>query len=184
MSRAYKLMVALTFLFTVVLLSGCYTIVGHPSAVEEGIVDAETEEIVEDRVYEYYGPEYGRTYPYYSDYYGLWYPNSYYYWNGPRWYYDHYPTRRYYDYDGRYVPEKKPEIRRRGATDTWRSLRSGDRSKTVPEQDREREQTNREIRNRRRTENIPRKAPTQRRDTTSQRRSRRRDDQDEKEKKN
>ena len=181
MARAYKLVVALVFLFTVILVSGCYTIVGHPSVVEEGIVDAETEEIVEDRVYEYYGPEYGRTYPYYLDYYDLWYPRSYYYWNGPRWYYNDYPTRYYYDYDGHYVPEKKPETKRRGATDTWRSLRSRDRSETAPEQDRETDQPRREIRSRRRTENRSQRAPTQRRDTTTQRRSTKRKAPDEEE---
>ena len=185
MARAYKLIVALVFLFTVVLVSGCYTMVGRPSVVDGTVVGAETEEIVEDRVYEYYGSEYGRTYPYYQDYYGLWYPQSYYYWNGPRWYYDRYPTRYYYDhdydYDGQYVPEKKPETRRRGATDTWRSLRSRERSETAPEQDREREQPNREIRNRWRTEDRPRRAPTQRKSTTTQRSSTKRKSKDEEE---
>ena len=154
--------------------------VGRPSVVDGSVVDAETEEIVEDRVYEYYGSEYDRNYPYYSDYYDRWYPSSYYYWNSPRWYYyDHYPSRYYYDYDDHYVPEKKPETRRRGATDTWRSLRSRERSGTAPEQDREREQPNREIRNRRRTEDRPRRAPTQRRSTTTQRSSTKRKVQDE-----
>lgn len=181
MPRICRFAVILALLTIAALASGCYTIIGHPSPAEEGVVE---EEIVEDQVY--YEAEYGRPYPYYLDYYDLWYPRSHYYWSRPWWYYDDYPVRYYdydYDYDDHYVPEKKPETRRRGATDFWRSLRSGSGDEAGPERDRETDQSNREVLNRRRSENELRRAPVQRRRTTTEKRSTKRKSQDEEEKK-
>jgi len=136
MPKIYRLIAMFALLVMVALISGCYTVVGTPpmeqehisdSELEEGAIE-EDEEVIERRVYTYYGDYHGRPYPYYWSYYDLyyspWYNYSYRdYWYSPwnRYYGDRY----YRDYDYKYIPQKKSETERRGA--------SGPRRAPVPQ---------------------------------------------------
>jgi len=111
------LIAVLVILIISVLISGCYTIVGYPPEAEEGVIE---EDIVQGRTYRHYGYYYDYPYYYWDDF-DLYYPyrwDPYYYdyWYGPWWYDDYY----HWDYDY-YVPEKKPETRKREASDLHRS---------------------------------------------------------------
>lgn len=187
MLRIYRLTAILAFLFMAVLVSGCYTVVGYPSPVEEGIAEEET---AEERTYEYYESEYGRPYPYYDSYYGLgsyyglWYPSSYYYRGRPWWNYGYYYPRYYYDdyyYRGYYAPEKRPDTKRRGASELRRAPRPQDRIGPRLERDEESRQSERRTPGRRKVEGSTRRAPEKRRDTSSEKKrsSRRKVDDEE-----
>ncbi|MFC1712323.1 hypothetical protein ACFL6S_01575 [Candidatus Poribacteria bacterium] len=179
MLRIYKLMAILTLLLMAVLISGCYTVVGHPSPVEEGIAKEGTTEGQPRR--HYFESEYEYDYPYYGGYYGLdpyygsWYPGSYYYggyYGGySRWYngYSYYP-RYYYDDDHYYIPENRPETRRRGASELRRSPGPEDRREIEMERKEEDKQPERRIPERRGVEKRTQKAPERRRDTSSEKR--------------
>ncbi len=96
-------------------ISGCYTIIGYP---EESIV---AEELPETGAYGYYDEYYyDLPYRYWYDY-DLWYyrhPYYYYgYWYSPWWYDDYY----WRDYYYTPTPEKKPDIRKRDASEPRRS---------------------------------------------------------------
>lgn len=193
MLRIYRLTVISAFVLIIVaFIPGCYTIVGYPPPVEESIVDLGSpsarnleEEAARGHVYRDYEYYYDRPYSYYRDYYDPYYSFSYpyhqYYWDSPWWYYDDYY---HWDYDDYYVPEKKPEIRKRGAS----GLRPvpgperGSRSRLELEEDEEKKQPVREIRNRQRTKNrTQRSVERKHRDDTSssKKRSAERESQDE-----
>lgn len=112
MPKVYKLILMLALLIVVALTSGCYTMVGYPLGVEEGIIEEGT---TQGRIYRDYDYYYDRPYSYYGNYYdpyyGLYSPYSS-YWNYSGRYYD---DRYYWDYDDHYVPQKKPETKHRGA---------------------------------------------------------------------
>jgi hypothetical protein len=133
-------------IFVSIVLSGCYTIVGYTPEVERGAVEVEPDE---GQVYRYRG--YYDTYPYsyywdyYDPYYNYWYPRSYYWDYYPRRYYDDYY---YWDYGGRYVPEKRPETRRRGV-EPQRSPRPERRGESSLKED-EDTKSSREVRDTRR----------------------------------
>ena len=165
MPRTCRLIAMLAFLLTVVLLSGCYTMLGSPSVVDQGIT---REEIIQDQDYEYHGLEYGYPGSYYQSYYDFWYPGSYYYWNSPRRYYNDYPGRRY---DDGVVPARRPENRRRGSSDPQRYRRSGHRGEANPEQDEDQRQSERESTRKQRTESRSRKPSAERRDTGTEKSS-------------
>ena len=175
MIRLYRLIAISALLLMAVLISGCYTVIGHPSPVEEGIVEKET---AEEQIYRYDESEYERPYPYYDSYYGLdsyygfWYPGSYYYWDRPWRNYGYYSPRYYYDdhYYDYYAPEKRPETRRRGPSELRRTPRAEDRREIELERDEEEEQSERRVPERRRVEKRTQKSPEQRRDTTPEKR--------------
>jgi hypothetical protein len=141
-------MVISALIFASIVLSGCYTLVGYTPEVERGAVEVEPDE---GQVYRYRG--YYDTYPYsyywnyYDPYYNYWYPRSYYWDYYPRRYYDDYY---YWDYGGRYVPEKRPETRRRGV-EPQRSPRSEQRGESSLKEDEDRE-SGREVRDTRRSD--------------------------------
>jgi len=173
--RTYKLIAILALLIMVVLVSGCYTVVGHPELVEEGVIK---EDLSEERSPGYYESPYGRPYLYYDSYYGLdsyygsWYPGSRYYGG---YYNDYYYSRDYYGSYGRYygdyylAPEKRPETRRRGASELRRPPRTEDRFGPRLEMDNEDEQSEKRVPNRRRVEKRTQKSSGQRKEAPSQR---------------
>ncbi len=180
MLRIYKPIAILTLLLMAVLISGCYTVVGHPSPVEEGIAKEGTAGGQPRR--HYFESEYEYDYPYYGGYYGLdpyygsWYPGSSYYggyYGGySRWYndYNYYP-RYYYDNDDHYyIPENRPETRRRGASELRRTPRTEDRREIEMERKEEDKQPERRIPERRGVGKRTQKAPERRRDTSSEKR--------------
>jgi len=130
--KIYRLIAMLVLLIMAALISGCYTIVGTPPMEQEllsgdEVDEDEDEEVVIERNI-YYGDYHGRPYPYYWSYYDLyhspWYNYSYRdYWYSP---WNRYYGGRYYrDYDYKYIPQKKSETERRGA--------SGPRRASVPQ---------------------------------------------------
>lgn len=179
MNKIYRLAVILAFLIVAIFMSGCYTIVGHPGAIEEGII---SEEVVEHKLY--YESQYDRPQPYYwgvyapDPYYSYWYPNSYYYWNSPqRYYYNNSP----WYYDALSVPEKKPEVKKRGATELWRSLRYDDQIKSNMKRYEEEDQPLRQLPRRQKSEAKVQRTPVRRRDSSSssKKRAPKRKDQEE-----
>ncbi len=147
MSKVNRLLMAIPVLiFTILLLQGCYTIVGYPPEVERGAVEVEPDE---GQVYRYRGyydtySPYSHYWDYYDPYYNYWYPGYYYRDYYPWRYYDNYY---YWDYGGRYVPEKRPETRRRGV-EPQRSPRPEQKESRLKED--EDEKSSREVRDTRR----------------------------------
>jgi hypothetical protein len=139
--RIQRFIAMLVFLIIAVLTSGCYTIVGYPPEVEKGIIEEDAAPGQVYREYEYY---YDRPYPYYwgyNSYYDVWYP-YYHYRDYPWW----------WDYNDQYVPEKKPETKRRGSSELQRAPQPERKRDRRLEEDEEIEQSSREIRSERGTE--------------------------------
>ena len=107
-----------------VMLSGCYTLVGYMPNAEEVSPKRDT-----SRDYDYYDNPY--DWDYWDDYgaYYLydWSPSN--YWYNPWWYDDGY----YMNDDSYYVPNKKPENKKRDASEFRRSPQS-DKEKSTDEQ--------------------------------------------------
>jgi hypothetical protein len=177
-SKSNRLLIVVPVLiFASIVLSGCYTLVGYPPEVERGAVEVEPDE---GQVYRYRGyydtySPYSYYWDYYDPYYDYWYPGYY--------YRDYYPWRYYgnyyyWDYGGRYVPEKRPEARRRGV-EPQRSPRPERRGESSLEED-EAEKSNREVRDTRR-DNTQRSVRQKSRDSSSDssRRAPRRTSEDE-----
>ena len=156
MPGIHRMMAILSLLIVVAFASGCYTIVGYAPEAEKAIVEEEAagSQIYRDYDYLYYNRPYSYYQDYYDPYYGLWYPHSYYdYWYRPWWrYYDDYYYR---DYDEYYVPQNKPETKRRGALERSRSYRPESKRESMVEEDEEKSPLNREVRDKRRVEDKP-----------------------------
>ena len=132
----------------------------------------------------YYGHYYERPGLYYYDpLYSFWYPRSYYsYWDYPRRYYDdYYYYRDYgYDYGYGYVPQRKPEVKRRDASGISRAPRPERKRGSVMMEDEEKDRSNREIQSRSGTMDKSRRPAGRRSPATGPRkRSVRREPQDE-----
>lgn len=118
MLKLHRLIFILALFLIPLFLSSCYTIIGYPPNVEDATVKKDTEHKGIYREYYYYDSPYFwgglDDYSYYL-YHG--YPSYYndYYWNRPWWLYND----GYYwdDNNNYYAPEKKPEIRKRDATE-------------------------------------------------------------------
>jgi hypothetical protein len=189
MPRIREFIVILILLGVVVFTSGCYTIVGYPQAVEEGIAEQiAEEEPASELIYRHYGSyrPYSYYWNYYDSYYGLLSPRSYYgyyddYWYYPRRYYNDYYY--YWDYDGPYAPQKKPETRNRGASGLRRYSRSEVNRGARIEEGEEQRQSNREIQSSPRADNAIQRSARKSRSsaTSSKKRSVKRENQDEEE---
>ena len=186
MPKIQEFIVMLTLLGVAMLMSGCYTIVGYPQAMEEGIAESVIEEeLVGERIYGHYGSyrPYSCYRDYYDPYYGLLSPRSYYgyyddYWYYPRRYYGDY----YYQYnDNYYAPQRKPETKSR--TSVRRNSRP-ESNKKLTEWGEEKEQSNREIRSRSKADNTVQRSVRKSRSSAanSKKRSVKRENQDEEEK--
>jgi hypothetical protein len=169
----------LTLLVIVAFVSGCYTIVGYPPEMEGSIAEGEP---AESRYYDYYDYYNDSPYSYYRDYsypyyYGFWSP---YYRDYSWWYYDDYYYR-YRDYDHRYVPEEKPEIRRRGTTEPKRFTSPERKRGSTLKEDKEESRKGRELPDQKVKSDVQRSVERKQRDSTSSsgRRSTRRSTRDE-----
>ena len=181
MIKIFRIMEISTLLLMVLLVSGCYTIIGHPSPAEEGMVEGKTEK---EQIYRYYGDEYKDLSPYYGSYhdlepyYGFWYPGSYYYggyYGGyysrySRWYDDYYSyPRYYYDRDYYYHPEGRPAAKKRGSGETIERVprtenKPGPRIENLEESSRSEKRAS----SRQKTEREIQRTPKKRRDTSSE----------------
>ena len=150
MPRIHMLLAMSALLAVSALTSGCYTLVGYPPG--ESLVE---EESGTSRAYRDYEYRYDYTYPdyygyNYDPYYSLWHPYYDYYRYSPYYdYYRYYPGR-YYD-DDYYVPEKKPETRRRGTREFRSTVRPERKSEGRPRADDEDKQPSRETLGRQRS---------------------------------
>ena len=123
MFRHIRLIIVFIILFlAVLLLSGCYTLIGYPPDAQESMGKNHSEKAYRD--YEYYENPYlgyGEYYPY--DFYPYYY-DSYSYWYRP-WLYD---GGYYWDGDYQYyAPEKKPEVKKRSVIESPRTDNSVNR---------------------------------------------------------
>jgi hypothetical protein len=123
--NARLILIIILLFIGIFFLSGCYTIVGYPADVREGITEKHDGESYKYD-YEYYESPYYLDYGYYYLPYPYYY-DRYSYWYRP-WYYDG----GYYwddDYHYNYTPEKKPEIRKRSVMESPRTDNSVNRQK-------------------------------------------------------
>ena len=192
MIRIYRTIGIATLLLIALLVSGCYTVLEHPSPAEEGMIENKTEK---GPIYRSYEDEDDYSYPYYEDsyyldpYYGFWYPGSYYYggyYGGySRWYGDYYYYPRYYynDRDYNYLPGTRPEVRKRGSSETIQRVpknenKPGSRIENLEEDKESEKRTS----SRREVERRTQSAPEKHRDTSSEiKRSSKSKDKDEEE---
>jgi hypothetical protein len=166
----------IALLIMALFLSGCYTIVGYP---EEGMVAEERSDTRYYRYDDYDGGYSSYYYDYYDPYYNLWYPYSpysYYYWyRHPWWYYDDYYY--YNDYDDKYIPERKPDAKRRGSSDVRRAPRREGRGDILLNEMGEEEQK----RDRQKSENLKQQPATRKRSASESERAPKRQEEDEEE---
>jgi len=118
MLKSQGFLLILALLLISLMLSGCYTIIGYPPDAKDTTVTGHKD--IYREYYDYDSPFYfGGFYDYPHYLYGwspYYYDNNYWYhpeWSSNNWYYR--------DDDSSYVPEKRPEVRKRDATELRRS---------------------------------------------------------------
>ena len=131
------IIVFIVFLLVVLLLSGCYTLIGYPPDTKESMGGRHSERAYRD--YDYYESPYYLDYGYYYLPYPYFY-DRYSYWYRP-WLYDD----GYYwddDYHYSYTPEKKPEVKSRSVIGPRRTDNANNRQQKESAKDNSEEKQN------------------------------------------